>query len=106
VRRRLPLLLTAAFLLGVGTASYLLGLAIGEVRSRGGELEALAEPSTGPSAPGAVGPIDLRAAATVTDFDPPPATGGRTRAPPPTPSTATRPPPGRPSATRPPSWAA
>jgi putative peptidoglycan lipid II flippase len=63
---------------GVGATSYLLGLAIGEVRSRGGELEALAEPSTGPAAPGGGGgPIDLRASAQIRDFDPSPPGDGR-----------------------------
>ena len=77
LRKRLPLLLVGAFLLAVGGTSYLLGLAIGEVRTRGGELEALAEPATGPAAPGGGGPVDLRASAQIRDFDPSPPGDGR-----------------------------
>lgn len=75
-RRLLPWALVLLLLGGIGTAGWLLGLAVGDLPRRDGTVEAIVSTTSTP-APGAspaAAPIDLTKLPVV-DFDPPPGDG-------------------------------
>ncbi|MGZ6792844.1 MAG: protein kinase family protein [Mycobacteriales bacterium] len=70
LRRRLPWLVAGAFVLGVGVAGWLLGLAVGDLPRRADGVDAIVSTTTAPT-PGAAAPrvVDLTTVP-VRDFDP------------------------------------
>ena len=76
VRRLVPWLLVLGLLAGIGTAGWLLGLAVGGLPRRDGAVDAIVSTTTAPSpgAPRGVAPIDL-SRLPLSDFDPPPGDG-------------------------------
>ena len=79
LRRALPWLVAGAIVTGVGTAGWLLGLAVGDLPRQPGGVESIVSTSTAPTPaagrpPAAGTVVDLTRVA-IRDFDPPPGDG-------------------------------